>query len=200
MSISFLPSHTVRVIAIDPGSFKCGFCICDIDFTNRKILRIEAETIRVESLANDTGYPEELVSAATLRYYKLRNELVRRFDDIKPQYIVYEGPFMNRLQPSAYGPLVAMMTLIQDAVLHYNIAVPFVIFQPQVVKKSVSIAGKKGKEVVIEALRKIPEIMDVLVTDIESLDDNGVDAIAVGYTFFKSNIQKSNDPPIKKKG
>lgn len=200
MNHPYLPSGIVKLIAIDPGSFKCGFCVYDIDFKERKIVRISAETIKVESLKNDTGIPEELITASSLRYYKLRSELVKRFDELTPHYVAYEGPFMNRLQPSAFGPLVAMMTLVRDAVIHYNVGVPFTIFQPQVVKKSVDIAGKKGKEVVIEALRKVSEIMDALVTDLDTLDDNAIDAIAVGYAFFKDQIQKSNDQPSKKKG
>lgn len=185
-----VPTSVVRLIAIDPGSTKCGISVFHIDLDTRKIIRIEATTIKVESLNNDTGIPEEVLTNAQLRYYKLRNEIIRRLQAVQPHYVAYEGPFMNRLQPSAYGPLVSVMTLVQDAVLSYNFTIPFNVFQPQVVKKAVGIAGKKGKDVVIAALRKVDEVMDVLVTDIDSLDDNGVDSIVVGYTFFKEHIKK----------
>lgn len=184
----FSPPKVIRVVAIDPGSFKCGYCEMLIDFQTREILSVTANTIKVESLRDDTGLWDDLISPATQRYYKLRNELIRRFEAFQPHYVVYEGPFMNKFQPSAYGPLVSLMTVAHDAVMHYNLSVPFITFQPQVVKKSVGIAGKKGKEVVIAALRKVEAITAVLQVDLDSLDDNGVDSIAVGYTFFVEDI------------
>lgn len=194
------PPDVIRVIAIDPGSYKCGFSVFNIDFKTRKLLSIVSETIMVEKLRNDTGLFEDYISPAMLRYYKLRNELIRRFEEIQPHYVAYEGPFMNKLQPSAYGPLVSLMTLAHDAVIMYNLSTMFRTYQPQVVKKAISISGKKGKEVVIEALLKVKEVMDVLQTDIRTLDDNGVDSIVVGYTFFREDIQKSDDyiKPSKK--
>lgn len=193
------PDGIVKVVAIDPGSFRCGFSEIDLDIKNKKIVKIVAETIVVERLNNDTGLFEDMVTPAMLRYYKLRNELLRRFEAIRPQYVAYEGPFMNRLQPSAYGPLVSLQTMIHDAVMHYNLGTPMYTFQPQVVKKSINIAGKKGKEVVVESLRKIREVMDVLETDLDTLDDNGVDSIVVGYTFFKENICKEFNATVKLK-
>lgn len=199
MSITY-PSEVIRLVAIDPGSMKCGISYFEIDFERKKILRIVADNVRVESLANDTGYPEEVLTPGQLRYYKLRNEITRRLIQHKPHYVAYEGPFMNTLQPSAYGPLVSVMTLIHDAVIGYNLTIPFHVFQPQVVKKAIGISGKKGKEIVIEALSKVDEVMSVLETDIESLDDNGVDSIVVGYTFFKEDIRKTHVPDLGDKG
>lgn len=198
MSIVF-PSEIIRVVAIDPGSIKCGIAYLEIDFEKKKILRIVADNIRVESLPNDTGYPADVLTTPQLRYYKLRNEITRRLILLKPHYVAYEGPFMNTLQPSAYGPLVSVMTLIHDAVLGYNFTVPFHVFQPQLVKKAIAISGKKGKEIVIEALLKVDEVMSVLETDLTTLDDNGIDSIVVGYTFFKEDILKSHIPEPEKK-
>ena len=190
----------VKLIAIDPGSRHCGISFFTIDFINKKIIRIESKTIHPDTLVNDTGLSQGDVPDYVIRHYKLRNAILRELKEFQPDYIAYEGPFFNSLQPSAFGSLMATMTIIRDCVYEYRIGLPFTVMQPSVVKMAVSVAGKKGKEIVVEALKKIDEIMNVLVTDIDSLDDNGVDSIAVGYAFVLYHIQKSNESlPVKGK-
>ena len=179
------------MIAIDPGSNITGVSRFDIDVRNKKILSIHTWRIDVNKLKNDTGLPEEMFSERMIRYYKLRNEFIRILHRENPHYVAYEGPFMNKLQPSAYGPLVSVMTILQDALVQYCPGNPFYITQPQQVKKAVGVAGKKGKGVIKEAIEKIPELMEALKagqTKLDELDDNAIDSIAVGYSALKLDI------------
>jgi hypothetical protein len=43
-----------------------------------------------------------------------------------------------------------------------------------------------------EAIKKIPEIMDVLVGDIDSMDNNAVDSLAVAYCSLKRELNHGN--------
>ena len=179
------------MIAIDPGSNITGVSRFDIDVRNKKILSIRTWRIDVNRLKNDTGLAEEMFSERMIRYYKLRNEFIRILHRENPHYVAYEGPFMNKLQPSAYGPLVSVMTILQDALVQYCPGNPFYITQPQQVKKAVGVAGKKGKGVIKEAIEKIPELMEALKagqTKLDELDDNAIDSIAVGYSALKLDI------------
>lgn len=179
------------MIAIDPGSNITGVSRFDIDVRNKKILSIRTWRIDVNKLKNDTGLPEEMFSERMIRYYKLRNEFIRILHRENPHYVAYEGPFMNKLQPSAYGPLVSVMTILQDALVQYCPGNTFYITQPQQVKKAVGVAGKKGKGVIKEAIEKIPELMEALKagqTKLDELDDNAIDSIAVGYSALKLDI------------
>ena len=179
------------MIAIDPGSNITGVSRFDIDVRNKKILSIRTWRIDVNKLKNDTGLAEEMFSESMIRYYKLRNEFIRILHRENPHYVAYEGPFMNKLQPSAYGPLVSVMTILQDALVQYCPGNPFYITQPQQVKKAVGVAGKKGKGVIKEAIEKIPELMEALKagqTKLDELDDNAIDSIAVGYSALKLDI------------
>jgi Holliday junction resolvasome RuvABC endonuclease subunit len=179
------------MIAIDPGSNITGVSRFDIDVRNKKILSIRTWRIDVNRLKNDTGLAEEMFSEKMIRYYKLRNEFIRILHRENPHYVAYEGPFMNKLQPSAYGPLVSVMTILQDALVQYCPGNPFYITQPQQVKKAVGVAGKKGKGVIKEAIEKIPELMEALKagqTKLDELDDNAIDSIAVGYSALKLDI------------
>lgn len=100
---------------------------------------------------------------------------------------------MNRLQPSAYGPLVAVMTLIQDALISYAPGVPFMVIQPQQGKKGVGVAGIKGKGVMREAVKGIPVLIEALKRGnclLDELDEHAIDSIAVGYTCLQLDIFK----------
>lgn len=180
-----------KMLAIDPGGHKCGVSLFTFSLKEKNILSIESFTINVEKLKNDTGFPEELLRNKFLAYYKLRNEILRLLLSFKPDIIGYEAPFMNSKQPSAYGPLVSMMTLIYDAVITYNLGSEFYTIQPQQTKKAVGVAGKKTKVVVVEAVKKVPELMGALSIDIDTLDDNAVDSIAVGWYVLKHYLYKN---------
>ena len=180
-----------KLLAIDPGGHKCGISLFTFNLKEKKILSITSFTINVEKLKNDTGFPEELLRSKFLAYYKLRNEILRLLQSFKPDIIGYEAPFMNSLQPTAYGPLISMMTLIYDSVITYNLGSQFYTIQPQQTKKAVGVAGKKTKEVVTTAVKKVPELMEALEVDIDTLDDNAVDSIAVGWYVLKYYLYKN---------
>lgn len=192
--MSFFPhlfSPVIRVIAIDPGSHHTGIARFDVKPAQKEIVSIRAWTVHVDKLKNDTGLLEELCSDKFIRFYKLRNEILRIFVRENPLYVAYEGPFMNRLQPSAYGPLVALQTLIQDALISYNAGTPFFVLQPQQGKKAVGVAGKKGKDVMREAIKNYPELMQGLTQGhclLDELDEHAIDAIAVGFCALKIDL------------
>ena len=181
------------MLSVDPGSKMTGISRFDIDIRNKKILSIKTWTIFVNKLKNDTGIADEMITEKWMRFYKLRGEFIRILHRENVHYVAYEGPFMNTMQPSAYGPLVAVMTMLQDAMVAYNSGCPFFVSQPQQVKKAVGVAGKKGKGVIKAAIEKIPELMEALKiggTNLDELDDNAIDSIAVGYSALKLDIFK----------
>ena len=183
------------MIAIDPGSHNTGVARFDVKPREREILSIKAWSINVDKLKNDTGLPEELYSEKFIRFYKLRNQLVRIFNEENATFIAYEGPFMNRFQPSAYGPLVALQTLIHDSIVTYNPGVPFFVLQPQQAKKAVGVAGKKGKGVIKEAVKTNGDLMKGLTGGLcllDELDEHSIDAIAVGFCALKLKLFKKD--------
>lgn len=189
--VPHLPSNILRVLAIDPGTTKTGVSLFTVDPLQRLILSINSWTISVDHLKNDTGLAEEMFGERFMRIYKLRNELLRVFKQLNVHYVAYEGPFMNTLQPSAYGPLVALQTMIHDALVAYSPGVPFFTLQPQQGKKAVGVSGKKGKDVIKEAVRTFPELMHGLENGnclLDDLDDHAIDSIAVGFCALKIDL------------
>lgn len=181
-------SGTIRLSSIDPGSNHCGVARYSVDAHTREIISCSARTIRVDSLKNDTGLLEDYTSPLVMKYYKLRNEILREFKDHDTTHVAYEGPFSNYMSPGAFGPLVSVMTMVRDAAHCHQPFMPFMVFQPTLVKKSVNKANSRDKDDMLEALKGLTIITGVLETDIDSLDNNGVDALLVGYTYYRTQI------------
>lgn len=186
----FQPTY-FRLLGIDPGSTAMGLALFDLDLKNQKIVGIQAWTIKTDKLKNDTGLPEELYADRQIRLHKLYLAMKRLLTQEHVNHVAYEGPFMNRLQPSAYGPLVALMTMVHLAVMETASGMGFSVFQPQQVKKSFGVAGKKGKEVMLEALSLNDDLMSAMAFSnclLNELDEHSVDAIAAGYTAIKNEF------------
>jgi Holliday junction resolvasome RuvABC endonuclease subunit len=177
-------------MSLDPGLSNTGVATFDIDFTTGKILRIEAFTLTNNKLADDTGLDDEIHQERAIKLMKLKQALQFVLENTTPVDVACEAPFYNPLMPMAYGVLVEVVSHLFHAVVEFNPNIQFTQYPPMTVKKSVGAKAakkdtEKGKNMVKEALLQIPEIMSVLVTDIELLSEHAIDAIAVGYTHMK---------------
>ena len=190
----YIPSYqptTYNLLAIDPGTNQMGVSIFQLDMTTFKIVSIRSWTIAVEKLKNETGLVEDFHSNSFLKLMKIKKTLGDLLVKENIHHVAYEAPFMGMLQPSAYGPLVALMTIVHLTVIEYAQDVKFTIFPPQTVKKGIGVAGKKGKEVVLEAIKNIASIMIALKQghcELDDLDNNAVDSVAVGYTAVETEL------------
>ena len=185
-----------RLLAIDPGSTKCGVAIVDCDPARYKINSIRAWTLSLESMPNDTGLMAEFHDNFLIRLYKLRKACERILQSEQPMYVAYERPFINPTRPNAYGPLMAVHTMLRDASLSYHPTMPFHILSPGTVKKFIGVKNEKGKsskDLVLEAAKRNPSFLGLLEAGgatIDLLDDNGLDAALVGYTAVCDYIFK----------
>ncbi len=192
--MNHIPSYqpkSYNLLAIDPGTNQMGVSIFAMDMVAFKIQKIRSWTIGVKELKNETGLVEEFHSASFLKLMKIKKVIGDLLVEENIHHVAYEAPFMGMLQPSAYGPLVALMTIVHMSVVEFGQDVRFTIFPPQTVKKSIGVAGKKGKEVVLEAIKNIPAIMIALQEghcQLDDLDNNAVDSVAVGYTAVESEL------------
>jgi Holliday junction resolvasome RuvABC endonuclease subunit len=184
-----VPEHfkIYRIIGIDPGLNNLGVAIFDIDYSTRTIVRIEAFTLINDKLIDNTGLDEEHYSERNIKLYKLKDNLQSSLKYIKPCMIACESPFYSSFRPTAYAALVEVIRIIQLAILEYNSNVPFYTVEPLLVKKQVGAGMTKGKQDVKSAIMNKPDLINVLVNDINSLDEHSIDAIAVGYTFLKTS-------------
>ena len=189
----FYSPASFKLLAIDPGTNQMGISIFDLDVKAFKILKIKSWTVYPDRLENHTGMVEELHLNPFLKRMKVCETIGKILVEERIHQVAYEAPFMNRRQPSAYGPLVALMTMVQLSVLRYGQDIEFNIYPPLTVKKAVGVAGKKGKEIITQAIRGIPELMAALKEgncELDDLDNNAVDSIAVGYAAVTLELFK----------
>lgn len=179
--------HNYRLVSIDPGTVYCGVAVYEIDSYLRQIKTIEAFTINTEKLPNRTGLDEEYFGERLIKLIKLKMALTDFIYRIQPWAVACESPFYNRFRPMAYGALLETLSYIHTAVLDVDTRIFFKTIEPLLVKKSVGAGIMKGKIDVRYCVENNQEIMSVLNSDIDALDEHGIDAIAVGYAFIKNS-------------
>lgn len=189
----YLPQSfsSYKLLGIDPGLNFTGVAELTICYHTGKILSIEAYTLANDRLSDYTGLDHDTISERTVKLYKLKLALRYILQRVNPSRIACEAPFYNRLRPMAFGTLLEVVNVLYSAVLEYNSNIPFTTIAPMSVKKFVSAKmvkndTEKGKLAVKDAIKSIPEIMDVLLTNIDLLSEHAIDAIAIGYTLTKT--------------
>lgn len=184
---------TYRVMGIDPGLGNLGVSFMNVDSYTHQILTVEAYTLVNDKMPDYSGLEEDIYSARTVKLYKLKYALMQLLHIYQPSIVACEAPFFNRLRPMAYGALLELVSCLHATVIDYNRNLGFISLPPLTVKKfigakSIKNDTDKGKSVVKEAIRLIPEIMNVLTQDIDTLSEHAIDAIGVGYTLIKQGV------------
>lgn len=186
-----LPTHgngIVKFIGIDPGTSFPGVGLIHYDVPNKKIVRASAVTLNLERLSrrsHHTAYQ----NPRFLRLEAFREFLHGIFRREKPMKIASEHPYINPRTPGAVIPLAECLLLIEKEVFEYDPYLCLERIDPSSVKNAVGVkGGDKEKHAMTEAIKKIPEIMDVLVGDIDSMDNNSVDSLAVTYCSLKREL------------
>lgn len=191
-----IPDHyrTYRIMGIDPGLNNTGVSTFDVEAGTDRIVAISAFTLINDKLVNHTGLDEETHTERYIKLYKLKHALQMALAYTGPCWVACEAPFYNRLRPTAYAPLVEVVNQLYAALIEFNPNIGFTLFPPLTVKKIVGARSikndtEKGKIEVKDAIQRVPEIMSVLQTPIQTLSEHAIDSIAVGYTWVKNKDQ-----------
>lgn len=180
--------RSTRMVCFDPGLNTTGVSVFDVDNRTKEVLSVFAYTIYTGQSRDATGLDTEILSERTHKLYKLCDAVQHTLGYYGPAIVGCEAPFYNRMMPMAFVSLSEVVNMIRHTTLQYNYNIPFYLVEPQLVKKGVGVAGKKGKQVVMDAICDIPEIMRVLSVPIETLDEHAIDAIAVGWSLLRFKL------------
>ena len=178
---------TYNLIGIDPGLNTTGVAILKVDSRTMRILSVEAFTLASAKLVDRTGMDPEYFTERTIKLYRLKAAIQWVLGQYGPIAVGCESPFYNRLMPMAYGALLEVLNVIYSSIIEYNPNIYFQTVAPLLVKKHVGSGGQKGKLDMKNCLRNLPEIMNVMAVDLESLDEHSIDAISVGYALVKEH-------------
>jgi len=172
---------SIRILSIDPGSSHVGFAVLDLTNTNRITLK-HVETFNPNKHLLDVKDVIEQHGPRFARILKINQFFYELMELYKPDIIVCEAPFYNRLRPGAFKALVEVISSLQHTVYDYDPSVMFHTTDPSTVKKSVGVKGTSGDK---EAIRSAISHLNIFYGDtiaLEVLDEHSVDAIAVGYS------------------
>lgn len=174
-----------KVAGIDPGTDSLGLAFMDVSFKDYSIKKTIASTIIASKLVKDDSWLSQTHNFRTARIYKLRETLLKNFNNLQPAVIVCESPFFNPRMPGAFQPLVEILTGIRDVVIQYDSWKPLFLIDPSTIKKGVGAPGNADKILMKKKVIELTDINfdgDVALTD---LDEHSIDAIAVAYCHIQ---------------
>lgn len=184
------PITPFTLIAIDPGLNNIGIAIYTLQLNPFRILSIDAQTLKEDRVCEDSYYSEE---GATDRYSKRKrmvSALMKVVQAHPPAYFISESPFFDRRKPSSFAVLTEVLVDIQDSIRELDDRIHMSFISPQSAKKSLGVAGIKGKEIVREALGQHTELIPVLRPAIDQLDEHAIDSVVVGYSFIETYFEE----------
>jgi Holliday junction resolvasome RuvABC endonuclease subunit len=170
-----------KLIAIDPGTSNLGVAIFEFTPESLSIVSIEALTLVADKLHILTD-SEYAVGSRAARLRALMACLEAMLFDAKPALLACEDAFFNPSRPNAFEALVECISGVKVIAQRYDYEMPVHLIRASVAKNAIGVAGGAGKEPVLAALLRIPEITDACIPDVTTLSEHAHDAIAIGYT------------------
>ena len=185
------------LLGIDPGSSSLGLAILELDSTTFSIVTTTAYTIEATKLelfnTLDLRLPER-----ERRLRAISKAVSLCLEDYKPLTLAIESPFFNSRKPSAYAVLIETMYVLKQTARAYDLNLPIIEVDPPTAKKAIGVRRLKAKErrrlklttkdLVREALLPLTALK--LASDIDSLDEHSLDAIAVVYSSYKQLLAR----------
>jgi len=182
-------SPILPMIGIDPGSMKLGLAVLWFDINKMEIVKTEARTVRVDKLIKNNPLVETM-GELYARLYAAKNILLNEFNFYQPVLIATETPYYNPRRPSAYGPLVKTITMIETALVEHNSTMRLTYIAPATVKSRVNANTLvRNKDNVIECVAALPDLNYQGSVPFNKLDDNGVDGLAIVYGAFHNLVR-----------
>lgn len=176
-----------KILGIDPGTTDCGICLLECDSETLDIVSIDSRTILSDKIY--LPYEEDLLLSHTERYIKIKKiqrAFKRVLEEFIPHHIACESPFYHRLHPGAYAPLVEILFTLRDACVDFNKLLPFYLYEPTLIKKTMTGKAFADKDMMRFALETNESITTFLKQDVNNLSEHAVDAIAIAYIHLET--------------
>ena len=186
-------SSVITLAGIDPGTTNLGFAVLGYDARTKEILFTEAMSFNSEKMSLSDDYVAQTHTERTVRIQAQRLNLIRVFKYYKPSSISCESPFYNRLRPSAYGPLVEVLSAINTATIEFDPYVQFTLYPPSIIKKNLGGSAYADKVSVKAQILLIHGLMYRGHIPIDCLDEHAIDALATVYCHYKQTVGSTND-------
>lgn len=178
---------TYRFISIDPGTETLGVAVWDVDLNSKQATIVSVFTLKASRSNRLDEWADTLFGSRYARLDAHYNALCELFKYYQPSNIVSESPYMGRF-PQAYAALVECMNMLQAATSNYDMSLRVITIDPMSAKQAVGVTKRgSNKDLVRDNVLALKDIM-FLSNNPLLLDEHSIDAVAVGYTHFKTII------------
>ncbi len=177
-----------NLLAIDPGLNNIGLATYELSLVPFKINRIHASTLKEDRVIDDIVYDNETALERDYKRSRMVAAVMKHVVEVNPDIIICESPFFDRNKPGSFAILTEVILEIRQEISRFNDRIRFSFLAPQLVKKTLGVAGIKGKEIVRDAMEKQTHLLSALDQSIDDIDEHSIDAMTVGYTFILQNF------------
>lgn len=181
-------NKTYKILSIDPGLTACGYSLIEYDqSTNNKIV-LRYGTILGKHLLKNQKEMQSHFEKRHIIVWELELLIIKMIEEMEPDFVVVEEPFAH-IYIQAYAALVIVVQAIRTAVKK-TLGSDIYLIAPKEAKKAISNDGTSGKEAVLIAIQKSPDISikpSKSNTD-ENLTEHACDSIAIGVAFIQNQL------------
>lgn len=174
-------NSSIRVIAIDPGSYNLGLCMAHVSPYTLSPIEIDTYNIKVDELPDIGDEQGFCTTTADKRQFCLYSHLRRVFDEFQPHQLALESAFYNRARPSAFASLMGTIKTINAAYKSYNRFGVISDYAPVLIKSVIKAKSRGGKEAVKNSIIE-HEVSRVLKKGLDKYSEHEFDSIAVLLT------------------
>lgn len=178
-------SNIIKVIGLDPGSNTFGIAELDFNLDIMQIDKCSAFTITLDRMVEKNSWLEQQHSSRVARLQELYKFLLRFFNNVRPNIIASESPFINNKFPQSGIALTEVLSVIRQAVIDYNLWTTLDLLPPSVVKNGVGAAGAAAKDDMKVRLSRLTDLNYTSNVPLQMLDEHSIDALAVAYSRVK---------------
>jgi Holliday junction resolvasome RuvABC endonuclease subunit len=170
--------ESINILAIDPGTTKCGMAILNLNHLG-EISLLYAATYELSKELKPFAYLLNNNGSTAAKHAFICKKITELFEEYTPLVVGSEIPYWNPKFPAAYGPLMAIVGIIQNCALTINPGIYFEKIPAAIVKSNLKVKGNSGdKSLMLEAIKKRSLYYDSI--NLNDLGPDSVDAIAVG--------------------
>lgn len=180
-------ANTYRVVGIDPGN-NLGLSCLEVDYDTKEVKALQARTDDLSKYIEK--YYQDVVDhhgKAVAKILVIEKVLGGYAEFWCPDFIVHETAFARVGGIDAFASLRECILSIKLAAYRYKRLVQVKAINPNTVKYCVVGEKSSDKSQVISGLKRLKNL-DLSEIKLEDLDEHGVDAIAIAYTFIDRHI------------
>lgn len=181
------------ILGIDPGTFFLGFCLLRYNVITGELISIKTKLSKALSLPSyqEPYFDNNDIALRKARIIAQQASLQNMLLNEQPHIVCCESAFYDRRHPTAYGPLVDIISSLYHTTILTNILLPFYTYEPLTVKKALGLKGQRTKDMIQEFIKTDKTILSVLEDDVMTLSQHEIDAISIAYTHYLLDLNIS---------